>query len=95
MIWPGVLVLIGGPGSFLLGSPAGIYLGLALVGIGSWLYVPTLLSRTMELVGRDPQRVAVVWGSLITFSGTLSLVGIGALAILASLFRHSETLHKN
>ena len=69
LIWPGVLVLIGGPGSFLLGSPVGIYLGLALVGIGSWLYVPTLLSRTMELVGGDPQRVAVVWGSLITFSG--------------------------
>ena len=68
-IWPGVLVAIGGPGSFLLGSPAGIYLALVLVGIGSWLYVPTLLSRAMELAGRDPERVAVVWGSLITFSG--------------------------
>jgi cyanate permease len=68
-IWPGVLVAIGGPGSFLLGNPAGIYLALVMVGIGSWMYVPTLLSRTMELTGRDPERVAVVWGLLITFAG--------------------------
>ena len=68
-IWPGILVAIGGPGSFLLGSSAGIYLALVLVGIGSWLYVPTLLSRTMELVRNDPEQVAVVWGSLLTFSG--------------------------
>jgi len=68
-IWPGVLVAIGGPSSFLLGNPAGIYLALVMVGIGSWLYVPTLLSRTMELTGRDPERVAVVWGLLITFAG--------------------------
>ena len=68
-IWPGTLVAIGGPGSFLLGNPAGIYLALVMVSIGSWLYVPTLLSRTMELTGRDPERVAVVWGLLITFAG--------------------------
>ena len=68
-IWPGVLVAIGGPGSFLLVNPAGIYLALVMVGIGSWLYVPTLLARTMELTGRDPERVALVWGLLITFAG--------------------------
>ena len=68
-IWPGILLAIGGPASFLLGSSTGIYLGLVLVGIGSWMYVPTLLSRTMELVRNDPERVAVVWGSLLTFSG--------------------------
>ena len=68
-IWPGVLVAIGGPGSFLLGNPASIYLALVMVGIGSWLYVPTLLARTMELTGRDPEGVAVVWGLLITFAG--------------------------
>jgi len=31
--------------------------------------VPTLLTRTMVLTGRDPERVAVVWGLLITFGG--------------------------
>ncbi|MBE41331.1 MAG: hypothetical protein CL480_08440 [Acidobacteria bacterium] len=89
LIWPGVLVLIGGPGSFVLGSPSGIYLGLVLVGIGSWLYVPTLLSRTMELVGGDPQRVAVVWGSLITFSGFAMFVApimVGSLRDLTGSY---------
>ena len=82
-IWPGVLVAIGGPGSFLLGNPAGIYLALVMVGIGSWLYVPTLLARTMELTGRDPERVAVVWGLLITFGG----LGMFVAPIMVGMLR--------
>ena len=88
-IWPGILLAIGGPASFLLGSATGIYLGLILVGIGSWLYVPTLLSRTMELVRNDPERVAVVWGSLLTFSGLgmfIAPVMVGSLRDLTGSY---------
>jgi cyanate permease len=84
-IWPGILVAIGGPSSFLLGSPAGIYLGLLMVGIGSWMYVPTLLSRTMELTGRDPERVALVWGLLITFAGLGMFVAPIMVGVLRDL----------
>jgi len=51
--------------------------------------VPTLLSRTMELVGGDPQRVAVVWGSLITFSGFAMFVApimVGSLRDLTGSY---------
>ena len=88
-IWPGILLAIGGPACFLLGSATGIYLGLILVGIGSWLYVPTLLSRTMELVRNDPERVAVVWGSLLTFSGLgmfIAPVMVGSLRDLTGSY---------
>ena len=69
LLVPGVMVILGGLGSFLLENTLATYAGLALLGLGSWLYVPTLLSLSMSLVDRDPAKVAVVWGSLITFSG--------------------------
>lgn len=68
-IIPGLMIVVGGPGAFMLGSPVGIYVSLIVVSIGSWLYVPTLLSRSMELVGMAPGYVAIVWGSFMTFSG--------------------------
>ena len=64
-------------------------MALVLVGIGSWLYVPTLLSRTMELVRRDPERVAIVWGSLLAFSGLAMFVApimVGALRDLTGSY---------
>ena len=68
-IIPGLMIAVGGPGAFMLGNPVGIYVSLIVVSIGSWLYVPTLLSRSMELVGMAPGYVAIVWGSFMTFSG--------------------------
>ncbi len=66
---PGAMIVLGGLGSFGSGNIVVIYISLGLVGLGSWLYVPTLLSMAMQIVGRVPGRVAIVWGSLITFSG--------------------------
>ncbi len=82
LVAPGAMIVLGGLGTFGSGNLTVIYISLALVGLGSWLYVPTLLSMTMEIVGRVPGRVAVVWGSLITFSGTsmfLSPIAVGFL----------------
>ena len=69
LIVPGVIIIIGGLGSFTLDSTPAIYASVILVGVGSWIYVPTLLSWTMELAGMVPGNVAIVWGSLITVSG--------------------------
>jgi cyanate permease len=66
---PGVMVLVGGLGSFLSGNLAGIYVSVIILGIGSWLYVPTLLSLPMGLPNMTPEKVAIVWGSYLTASG--------------------------
>lgn len=69
LLLSGVLAVAGGLGSFLLTPSAAIYLSVVALGIGSWLYVPTLLTVPMRLPGATPERVAVVWGSYMTFSG--------------------------
>ena len=69
LLVPGVMVILGGLGSFVMDDLTVTYAGLVLLGLGSWLYVPTLLSLSMDLVDRVPARIAIVWGSLITFSG--------------------------
>lgn len=82
LLLSGVLAVAGGLGSFLLSPPAGIYLSVVALGIGSWLYVPTLLTVPMRLPGATPERVAVVWGSFMTFSGIgmfIAPIMVGAL----------------
>ena len=90
LVASGAMIVLGGLGSFGAGTVTVIYLSLGLVGLGSWLYVPTLLSMSMQIVGRVPGRVAVVWGSLITFSGMgmfLSPIAVGFLRdVLGSFY---------
>ena len=82
LIVPGVMIIVGGLGSFSLDSTPAIYASVILVGVGSWLYVPTLLSWTMQLAGMVPGNVAMVWGAMITVSGIgmfISPVAVGYL----------------
>ena len=84
-----LLVVVGGGGAFGLSNTAAVYASRSRGGIGSWLYVPTLLSMTMDLVGRDPKGVALVWGSLITVSGFgmfLSPIVVGFIRDLTGSF---------
>jgi len=86
LVAPGAMIVLGGLGSFGSGNLTVIYISLALVGLGSWFYVPTLLSMTMEIVGKVPGRVAVVWGSLITFSGMSMFLAPIAVGFLRDAF---------
>ena len=82
LVASGLLAVVGGLGAFLLPQLPLIYLAVTLMGIGSWLYVPTLLTLPMQLPGMTPERVAVVWGSFMTFSGLAMFVSpifVGAL----------------
>ncbi|NQW24238.1 MAG: MFS transporter [SAR202 cluster bacterium] len=65
----GLFAGLGGLGTFLLPSLGGIYPAIVILGIGSWLYMPSLLTLPMQMAGMTPNRVAVVWGSLLTFTG--------------------------
>ena len=79
---PGIFIVLGGPGVFLSGNLGVIYASIVVLGIGSWLYIPTLLSLPMELPGMTPEKVAIIWGFIITVSGFcafLSPLLVGAL----------------
>ncbi len=81
-IVPGILLGLGGLGSFLIDSTSGIYVSIVLLGIGSWAYAPTLLSLPMELPGMTPEKVAVVWGTFSTVAGFgmfVSPIAVGAI----------------
>ena len=81
-IVPGLLLGLGGLGSFLIDSSFGIYVAIVLLGVGSWSYTPTLLSMPMDLPGMNPQKVAIVWGAFVTVSGVgmfVSPIVVGAI----------------
>ena len=69
LAFSGILAILGGLGAFLLNTQAGIYISVVVLGVGSWFYVPALLTIPMRLSGATPERVAAVWGSYMTFSG--------------------------
>ena len=69
LAFSGILAILGGLGAFLLDTQAGIYIAVVVLGVGSWFYVPALLTIPMRLSGTTPERVAAVWGSYMTFSG--------------------------
>ncbi len=69
LVSSGVLAVLGGLGTFLFAGQLGIYVSVVVLGIGSWFYVPALLTIPMRLSGATPERVAAVWGSYMTFSG--------------------------
>lgn len=78
----GVLAGLGGLGAFLFSESPLIYASVIIMGVGSWLYVPKLLTLPMQMAGMTPERVAVVWGSLLTFSGFAMFIApifVGAL----------------
>ena len=79
---PGLLLGLGGLGSFLIDNTFGIYVSVVMLGIGSWSYLPTLLSLPMGLPGMTPVKVAVVWGTFVTVSGVGTFifpVAVGAI----------------
>ena len=85
----GIMAGIGGLGAFLMPGLSGIYPAIVVLGIGSWLYVPTLLTLPMRMTGMTQERVAVVWGSLLTFSGFAMFVSpilVGGLRDLSGSF---------
>lgn len=81
-IVPGLLLGLGGLGTFLIDSTLGIYVSIVLLGIGSWSYAATFLSLPMELPDMTPEKVAVVWGTFVTVSGIgmfISPIVVGAI----------------
>ena len=82
LIIPGALAAVGGLGSFLIDNTVVTYVSIIVLGLGAWLYVPTLLTLPMEIPGMTPERVALAWGWIMTTSGIGGFVAplvVGAL----------------
>ena len=78
----GILAGLGGLGTFLLPGMPGIYASVVALGVGSWLYVPMLLTLPLRLAGITPASLAVIYGSIMTFSGLamfISPIFVGAI----------------
>lgn len=81
-IIPGILVGLGGLGSFLFDNTVGIYASVIILGIGSWSYAPVMFSIPMNLPGVTQEKVAVIWGTFATVPGIgmfLSPIILGAI----------------
>ena len=84
-IVPGVMAGVGGLGSFLIDNTAVTYFSVILMGLGAWLYVPSLLTLPIELPGMTPQKVALAWGWIMTASG----VGTFIAPLVVGIIRDS------
>ena len=85
LIVPGVMVGLGGLGSFLIGDTTITYLSVIILGVGSYIFIPMVNTTPMELPGMTSQRIAIVWGWLMTLSG----IGIFVAPLAVGAIRDS------
>ena len=81
-IVPGVMAGLGGLGSYLIEDTTGIYVSVIVLALGSWLYIPLLMTMPMELPEMTQQQVAIAWGWIMTATGTaafISPLAVGAM----------------
>lgn len=80
-IVPGILAGMGSFGAFLLTDALAIQVAVMLLGIGTWVYQPMLLTLPMQLPWMTPRKITVVWGASLTIAGFgmfLSPIIVGA-----------------
>lgn len=82
-IIPGIIVGLGSFGSFLLTDLTAIYLAVIMIGVGTWVYQPILLTLPMQLPWMTPRKITVVWGASLTIAG----VGMFASPIVVGASR--------
>ena len=71
---PGVVIVLAGPGSFLIGHIAGIYVTVLLLGFFTWLVIPSILSLPMQMREMTPEKVSIVFGFILTAEGSLTFL---------------------
>ena len=68
-IVPGILAGLGSFGAFLLSDALAIQISVMLLGVGTWVYQPILLTLPMQLHWMTPRKITVVWGASLTIAG--------------------------
>ena len=69
LIIPGILAVFAGLGSFLLADSAAVYLAVLALGFTLSFYWPVLMTIPMELPRTDPNRVSVIFATIMTLEG--------------------------
>ena len=85
----GVATVSGGLGSYLIPTLPGIYGAAIVLGFGSWFYVPMMLTLPLRMPDMTPQGLAVIYGTLITFSGASMFIApvlVGAVRDVSGSF---------
>ena len=88
-IVPGIFAGLGSFGAFLLTDAPSIQVAVLLLGIGTWVYQPILLTLPMQLPWMTPRKITVVWGASLTIAGFgmfLSPIIVGASRDLLGSF---------
>jgi len=73
-IIPGVMIVLAGPGSFLLEHIGGIYASVLILGFFTWLVIPSILSVPMQMRDTSPEKVSVVFGYILTVEGVTTFL---------------------
>ncbi len=78
----GLATCLFGFGSFLPGDGFLLYISVVGIGLGFYMYLPSVLTMPMELPGTSPARVALMLGMMNAITGVFSFsspLAIGAL----------------
>ena len=74
LLVPGLFVVLGGLGSFLLADGPLLYAALLVLGFASWFYLPVLFTIPLELPEASETRVALTYGMIMTISSFLAFL---------------------
>lgn len=88
-IVPGILVALGSFGAFLFADVNAVQVSVILLGIGTWVYQPILLTLPMQLPWMTPRKITVVWGASLSIAGLgmfLSPIVVGAARDISGSF---------
>ena len=82
-IVPGAVAASAGLATFLVDNTTAIYISVTVLGLGAWMYVPTLMTIPMQLPRMTPERLAIVWGWMMvapSIGGFISPLVVGGMA---------------
>lgn len=89
IIMSGLLAGVSGFGTFLFADTQAMYLALMFVGIGSWFYLPCLMSIPMELPNARPEEVSAIFAVIMSVGGGATFLAplvVGGLADLLGTY---------
>ena len=68
------MIVLAGPGSFLLEHIGGISASVLILGFFTWLVIPSILSVPMQMRDTSPEKVSVVFGYILTVEGVTTFL---------------------
>ena len=77
---------LAGFGSFALDNEPLIYVSVAVLGFGCFLYLPAMLTLPMELKGTTESDVAVMWSAMFAIASFFAVIAPISVGVLTDAF---------